>query len=287
MNCARILSCRPALRLTLLIVAIGCLHVPTAARAAEFDDEHIFGFTEGTAIGSRGEREVESTFTGRLGKPGSYFALTNETALRYGVTDDVRIAGGVLLDYHALSQVPGLDDRTGFGFGGITTELRWRLLRFDRAPVGLTLSVSPQWVQLDDLSGQPIESYAVPFTVLADRQMREEKLFTAFNFTVAPTFTRVVGGTRQDVPMEGSLAGAVAVAPGVFFGGEVRHLNHNLDGFLTGHALFVGPSLYVGVSEAVAVKLTWSKQIPDESTGGLDLVNYERDQFRLVLVKSF
>ena len=87
--------------------------------------------------------------------------------------------------------------------------------------------------------------------------------------------------------MEASLAGAFALTRGLFVGAEVRHLNHNLDGFMTGHALFVGPSLYVGLTEAMSVKLAWSKQVPDESTGTLDLVSYDRDQFRLVLVKRF
>jgi hypothetical protein len=43
----------------------------------------------------------------------------------------------------------------------------------------------------------------------------------------------------------------------------------------------------VKVSEAVAVKVAWSIQIPDETTGTLDLVNHERHQVRLQLVKDF
>jgi hypothetical protein len=41
-----------------------------AAHPADLDIEHIFGFTEGSDIGAKGEKELESTFTGRFGKPG-------------------------------------------------------------------------------------------------------------------------------------------------------------------------------------------------------------------------
>jgi hypothetical protein len=64
---------------------------------------------------------------------------------------------------------------------------------------------------------------------------------------------------------------------------EVRHLTNNQAGFFTGHALFVGPSLFVRVSDTISIKAAWSIQIPDESTGCLDLVNYERHQVLLLL----
>jgi len=35
------------------------------------------------------------------------------------------------------------------------------------------------------------------------------------------------------------------------------------------------------------VKVAWSIQIPDETTGALDLANYERHQVRLLLAKAF
>jgi hypothetical protein len=63
-----------------------------ACRMARVDTEHIFGFTEGTDIGTKGEIEVEveGAFDARLGKVGSYAAFLNETALRYVATDNLR-----------------------------------------------------------------------------------------------------------------------------------------------------------------------------------------------------
>jgi hypothetical protein len=41
------------------------------------------------------------------------------------------------------------------------------------------------------------------------------------------------------------------------------------------------------VSESTAIKAAWSIQVPDETSGGVDLVNYERHQVLLLLVKNF
>src|SRR5436189_107021 len=66
------------------------------------DTEHIFGFTEGADIGDKGEKELESTATGRFGKRGSFAALTSETAFRYGVAEGFRASMGTLFDYHRI-----------------------------------------------------------------------------------------------------------------------------------------------------------------------------------------
>jgi hypothetical protein len=227
---------------------------------------------------------LEDTLTGLFGKPGSYAALRNEAAFRYNIADGLRFSLGGLVDQHAIQNVPGLADRTAFDFSGITGEVRWQALRRETAPVGLAFSFAPQWQRIDLLSGQPANTYALPLTLLADAEPIARTLFVAFNFTIAPSFG---DGGGQQAPMGASAAGAFALAPGLFVGGEVRHLNHNQQGFLTGHALFVGPSLYLKLSETLTAKAAWSIQIPDETTGTLDLTTYERHQALFQLVKGF
>jgi hypothetical protein len=273
--------------LAIALIVPGAGHTEERIRSASIDTEHIFGFTEGADVGEKGQRELENTLTGLFGKPGSYAALRNETAFRYGIVDGLRLGLGVTADQHVIRGVPSLDDRAAFAFSGVMGELRWQVLRLDRAPLGLALSMAPQWQRIDELTGQQTESYSLPLTLLADIAPIAETLFAALNLTVAPTYTRLGDGSQRETPMEASVAGAFALAPGLFLGAEVRHLNHNQQGFLTGHALFVGPSLYVSLSKTVAVKVAWSVQIPDETTGTLDLVNYERNQVRLQLVKGF
>lgn len=260
-------------------------HAQGGAGTAVVDTEHLFGFTDGTDIGDKGDIELEGTFSGRFGKPGIYTALQNETAVRYGVTDAFRLAAGALFDYRNIAGVPALDDYSGFNFAGLTGEANWQALK--RTPIGLTLSASPQWRRVDDLSGQPAESYLVRLRLLADTALVPDTAFAAVNLIATPTTSRVSGVWQQEMPTEASAALAHAIGRGVFLGAEVRHLTHNHDGFLSGHALFVGPSLLVRTSDSTALKVAWSMQVPDECSGTVDLVNYERHQAVLVLVKDF
>src|SRR5262245_59595402 len=108
-------------------------HSESRGQIAGIDTEHIFGFTEGSDIGYRGEIELESTFVGRFGKDGSFAALQNETAVRYGVTDGIRLALGTLFDYNSIYNVPNFDDFSGFNFAGLTAEARWQVLKHDRS----------------------------------------------------------------------------------------------------------------------------------------------------------
>ena len=107
------------------------------------------------------------------------------------------------------------------------------------------------------------------------------------NLIPTPTTVRASGGWQQEAPTEASAAIAHAIGRGVFLGAEVRHLTQDREGFFTVHALFVGPSLFVRTSDSMAIKVAWSMQVPDECSGNVDLVNYERHQFVLVLVKDF
>jgi hypothetical protein len=158
-------------------------HSESWPRIVGVDTEHIFGFTEGTDIGYRGEIELESTFVGRFGKPGSFAALENETAVRYGITDSFRIAVGTLFDYRSIYNVPDLDDYSGFNFAGLTAEARWQVLKRDSSPIGLTLSATPQWRRVGDLSVPPVESYSIVLTLLADAALIPDTTFAAVNLT--------------------------------------------------------------------------------------------------------
>src|SRR5260221_7342685 len=119
-----------------------CTLAPTMAEAGDHprreptvDTEHIFGFTEGDDIGSKGELELETTTTGLLGRPGSFTALNNETAVRYGVADGFRASFAPLTDYHSIRNVPGLVNRTALSFSGLSSQFRWQVSEHENAPV--------------------------------------------------------------------------------------------------------------------------------------------------------
>ena len=265
-----------ALCLSLLIVGTNL----ASSEPVRVDTEHIFGFTEGADIGEKGEVELENTATGSLAARGRLAAVSNETAFRYGIEDGFRASLSALTDYQAVGG-------TGLRFGGLSSEFRWQPLERPNSPIGLTFSFAPQWQRIDPVSGQHIESYSFPLALLADTEIAPNQTFAAFNATYSPTLTRANGRSQTDHPLELSQAVATTIVEGIFVGAEVRHINRNQNGLFTGHALFVGPSLFVKLSEDVGFKIAWSAQLPDETTGRLDLVNFDRHQVLALIVKGF
>jgi hypothetical protein len=88
-------------------------------RADEVDSEHIFGFTEGTDIGEKGEKEAEFGLFWRFGKAaGRYNALSQSSELKMTVTDNFRIAPGVVFSNYNMRNVPGLPNYGGGGVAG-------------------------------------------------------------------------------------------------------------------------------------------------------------------------
>src|SRR5882757_8216661 len=101
-------SCRAAKRRAgwlMLMLAM----IPTSARAAPIDTEHLFGFTIGSDVGEVGEREVESSASGRFGKQtGTYNAASGTLSVESVPIANLRteITGEVI--GYGISGVGGL-----------------------------------------------------------------------------------------------------------------------------------------------------------------------------------
>ncbi len=225
-------------------------------RPSHVDTEHIFGFTEGADIGAKGEKELETMFTGRFGKVGQYHGLENETAFRYGVADGFRVSAALLTAYHYISNEPGLPDRNSAGFKGL-------------------------------------QSYEVPAAILMDIAVVPDQLFAAINLTYTPMMERIGTGWQNQSSFEVSGAQTGALGPGMFVGVETRYAAAYDGSFLNrieGHALFVGPSLFLVIGENMTFKAAWSRQVSGRAsgqTGDLDLTKFEHNQVRVQLVKGF
>jgi hypothetical protein len=266
----------------------------TESERATVDTEHIFGFAEGADVGAKGGREIETTFTSRFGKPGSYHALEGETAFRYVFADGLRASLGVLSDFHGIHGVPGLPDTTSLVFNGLSSELRWQAIeRGNASPLALSFTFNPQWRRVDDLSGVRAETYALPVGVLLDMAIVPDALYGALNVTYTPSVAQLSGSWDQQSALEVSTAIAGAVKPGIFVGAEVRHVSAYQGSFLNrkqGEAFFAGPTLFVELPYHIIFKAVWSAQVAGKAngaSGALDLVNFERNQVRMQLVKSF
>jgi hypothetical protein len=175
-----------ALSLTLLLPVLahaGEADPNSQAIASLFDTEHIFGFAEGSDIGAKGESEIESVTIGSFGALGGYSNIDNETSLRYGITNELRLSIGSLADYFNIHNVPGLNDRSAAEFSGIITEMRWHILDWRTSPFGMTLSLNPLWRLTDPVSGQGSSNFAAPVTLLIDKEVIPEKLFAVLNLS--------------------------------------------------------------------------------------------------------
>jgi hypothetical protein len=259
-GCTRFAFCALVLSSSLLLFC-------AQGRAAEVETEHLFGFTFGTSIGEKGEKELESDTTLRAGKgSGTYGVLAQQFEAKYTVESWLRVAPAAVFAYHDINSVPGLIDRKQAAFQGLSFESRFLLADRERAPFGLMLSIEPHWNGIDDVTGQRVENYGATLLLAADREVVSQKLYAAINVLYEPEATRVIAldqWTRQSML---GLSGAVTVQvkQGIFLGAELRW-NHLYDGLgfdrFAGRALFGGPTFYATVSKQWWMSFAWNVQL--------------------------
>lgn len=145
------------------------------------------------------------------------------------------------------------------------------------------------------MTGEPASLYGVDLVAAADWEIIPDRIVTAFNLIYQPeTIRSKLTGTWSPESTAGVAIGLMAqVHPGIFVGGEARYLR-KYDGLgldtLAGQGFFIGPTVYVKLSERAWITAAWSEQVAGQATasaGSLDLVNFERHQARLLLGVSF
>jgi hypothetical protein len=258
--------------------------------SAEVETEHLFGFTIGSSIGEKGEKELESETTARAGKgTGTYAAVAQQFEAKYTAESWVRIAPAAVFAYHDISGVPELIDRRQAAFQGLSFDARFMLVDRERAPFGLMLSVEPHWNGIDDVTGQRVENYGGTLLLAADRELVSQKLYAALNILYDPEATRVVALDQWVRQSMLGLSGAVAlqIRPGLFLGAEICSLQLydglGLDRF-AGRALFAGPTFYAALSKHWWASFAWNVQLVGhvaDRPSALDLVNFERYQAKI------
>jgi hypothetical protein len=275
-----------------LAPTVGLSHELAAAGAAgsagQIDSEHLFGFTEGTDIGHKGDRELELEAEDRNGKRGGRYNVLGFTAEgKFSLTDDVRIAPGFSLVRHDISGVPGFFDRSSSAFDGAHLEMKYRVLDRARAPFGLTLAAIPRMSWVDEASGAPATEYGAGFLISVDKEVLPGTLFAAANIRYGLSAARESGVWTHESELEISGALVVRMDPRFFVGGEIRYrvayeglaLNR-----LAGEGVFIGPTLYARLSERAWIAGAWSAQIAGHARGepgSLDLKNFERHEFKV------
>jgi hypothetical protein len=281
---------------TLLQIAVGCTLLPLSGHAEGIDTEHLFGFTIGSDVGEAGEREFQNEATGRFAKSaGTYRALTNSAELEFVPIKNFRVEFAAVAASYNIGGVPGFDDLNQTGLQGASVDLRYRFLGRESAPFGLLFAAEPHIDRLDETSGQHVRTVGTDFALAFDRELIPDKLVTAVNFLYQPEWTNFLATNRteQDATLGVAWAMMAQVRPGILIGGEARYLRKyegfGLDAF-AGHALFVGPTIYIQLSQRSRLTAAWSFQVAGRSAdmpGSLDLVNFERHQARLIYGINF
>ena len=265
------------------VLVCGGSFVSSVALGDDLDSEHLFGFTQGTDIGAKGDKEVELEGFGGFGKgQGAYSAVAGGVEGKFTIFDNFRISPEIGMAHHNIGGVPGLDDRNGANFEGAAIEMKYRLLDRRHAGVGVTIGVTPGWARVDDASGEPVDSQGLGLLFSTDYELVPAWVLTAFNMTydLAATRSHVTGGWSHDSLF--GLSGAIAaqVVQGVFLGVEARYARAYgglaFDHF-DGHALFVGPSAYAKLPNGAWISVAWNAQVAGRSVevpAALDLTNF-------------
>jgi hypothetical protein len=277
-------------------VACAAVLLSCATHGEGIDTEHIFGFMIGSDVGDAGEREFQSTTTGRFDKgSGHYRAGAQEFELELVPVKNFRIELGTAFVGYDIGAVAGLDDRRQLAWQGASLDLRYRLFDRETAPFGMTFAVQHEASRIDDTSGAPARQYGTAFTLAFDREIVPDVAVAALNLSYQPEWTRFSGSaeTEHDARIGAAFAVMAQFRPGILLGGEARYVRQ-YDGFgldaLSGQALFIGPTAYFQLSERSRLTVSWSTQAWGHTSGlpaGLDLANFERHQARLVFGVNF
>ena len=282
-------------RLALVISLLAPSGVNAEEKFYDIETKYIFGFTEGSGIGLEGEKEFSPDSVISFGKrDGNY--TTTQTKLKYEFTPNqyFQFELGPIVSIHHIRNVTGLDDLNRMSFGGGFIEVRYLLLDRPASPLAVTIAIEPEWRRIDETAGQRVQNFGLETRINADLEVVPKRLFLGFNVLYEPETSRDATGTSTN---ESTLGGSAAISyrpfPSVVVGAEAWYLRHydtvGLRQF-TGDAVYVGPNVYVRLTNKMFVAAAWNTQISGHEIGEsrkLDLTDFSRHRVKLKIAVEF
>ena len=257
----------------------------------EIETKYIFGFTDGSDIGAEGEKAIELETNGAFRKRhGRYSAIEQEVEFEAVPTQFFAYELSAHGTAHAIKGVDGLDDLHRVTPSGLSARLRYLLIgRGPGSPIGLTVTAEPEWSRVDGTSGMFTRSIGSNFKILADTELIQNRLFAAANLSYAPEIDKAVGDPVWNRSSTFGTTGALAwrFTPKVTVGAEAEYFRaYESFGFknFQGHALYVGPTLHIQITNKMMFAAAYSTQVAGHAAGDdqpLDLVNFSRHRARL------
>ena len=133
-------------------------------------------------------------------------------------------------------------------FGGLSAKFSYVLIgRGPGAPVGLTVSLEPEWGRIND-AGKVSTGFGATAKIIADTELVPDRLFAAVNAIYEPDLSRDFGEPEWGRGAEFGLTAALTyrIAPKVTLGAELEYYRAyeslGFDNF-AGDALYAGPTL--------------------------------------------
>ncbi|GJD92576.1 hypothetical protein BHAOGJBA_6131 [Methylobacterium hispanicum] len=265
----------------------------------KLDTENLFGFTEGTDVGKKGEQEILFDTIGRFSKrrdgPGrsGYGAAQPIVSYQYDLTDNLSIEPGLWFDARDSRNVAGVPDKSFGTFNGGSLEVKYQFFkRTDECPFSLALQAEPQYARVTPIEGQGADVFSVETRLIADARLVPDRLWAGINLIYDPQVARLKGSGEVDRSSTLSVSGTLMakVAGDLYLGPEARYMRAYDGVFLNrfeGHAVFVGPVLHYQVMEKGFLTLAYSTQVfghdrdPDFADRAFNLNQFSRHNLRV------
>ena len=272
----------------------------------DVDTEHLFGFTEGSDAGEKGEQEVVVDTISRLSKrrngPGSFTYRVFDTrfAYQFNPADRFSVELSAFGNLRWQRNITELDDKCYGTFDGASVELKYQFLKGSaEQPLGLAIELRPRFTRVLPVEGNGADVFDMESLVQLDVQVVPGKVWYGSNISFEPATGRQRGAAGQGYRSSTFLwSNAVVgqVAEGTFLGPEVRYLR-GYDGVflnrLESEAVFIGPALHRRFTEKVWLTLAYATQIwgrdtdPVYARRGLGLNQFERHNLRVKFGMEF
>jgi hypothetical protein len=270
--------------------------LPTDDAFHETETKYMFGFLDGSDIGNENEQAIELETTGSFGKrTGRYSTLEQEIEYEAVPTQNFAYELSAHGMFDSISNVEGLDDINQLAFSGLSGKFSYLIIgRGPGSPIGLNVSVEPEWGRIDD-AGLRTQAYSAEFRLAADTALIPNRLYGAFNVSYAPGVDK---GQYDTSFQRGSDLGlgvglAYRVTPTLTFGGTAEY-DASYDGLVFnsfgGNALFVGPTMQINFTPKILLAATVEGQVWGHAANdwrALDLVDFSKYKGNLKLEFEF
>lgn len=287
------------------LLAAALAQPAAAGEESDVDTENLFGFTEGSTTGRKGEQEVLLDTVGRAGKrrgdagPGRYAVANTKLSYQFDPTESFSVEFGLFGDARRVRNAADLPDKDNGSFDGVGIELKYQFLKgSDAQPLGLAIELRPRFARVLAVEGRGADIFDMESVVQLDLRLVPDKVWYGMNLSVEPTIGTLRGARETDRSSTFLWSNALAfrLDADTFLGPELRYLRAYDGAFLNrfeGRALTLGPLLYRRLSDKAFMTLAYAGQVAghDRTEGQtrrpLDLSHFERHAVRVKLGVEF